>query len=61
MPKIFTVKGISHDLWIDSNVGKLIMAYPIVENLRGYFIISYVGHFDVDRYYLIDVVLDESC
>lgn len=34
------------------------MSDPIIENLKGYFVLSYVGHFDVDRYYLQNVILE---
>lgn len=56
MPNQFTVLGRSGDLWIDSNVGRLIMAYPIVAGLEGYFNVTFIGHFDVDRYYLLNFV-----
>ena len=36
------------------------MSDPIIEGLSGYFVVEYIGHFDVDRYYLQNVILDEK-
>lgn len=58
LPRLLTVKGISHDLWIDSNVGRIIMSDPIIENLSGYFVVEHLGKFDVDRYYLLNFIPD---
>lgn len=35
------------------------MSDPIIEGLSGYFVVSFLGHFDVDRYYLRDFIPDE--
>ena len=55
-PRLFTVQGTSHDLWIDSNAGRIIMSDPIIEDLTGYFVVEFIGHFDFDRYYLRDFI-----
>ena len=55
-PRLLTVQGTSHDLWIDSNVGRIIMSDPIIEDLTGYFVVEFIGHFDYDRYYLRDFI-----